>query len=69
MSESNWTLVYTTNIDFQAEIVKDLIEENDINVFVINKKDSFYKTIGEIELWVHKENEDAAKAVIKNFEQ
>ena len=69
MSDNNWTLIYTTNIDFQAEMVKDLIESNEIEVFIINKKDSFYKTIGEIELYVLKEHEDAAKLVIKNFEQ
>lgn len=69
MSENNWTLIYTTNIDFQAEIVKELIEENEIEVVIINKKDSFYKTIGEIELYVLKENEEVAKSVIKNFEQ
>lgn len=69
MSENDWTLIYSTNLDYQAEIVKELIEENNIDVFVINKKDSFYKTIGEIELYVLKENEEIAKSVIKNFEQ
>ncbi len=69
MSEKDWILIYTTNQEYEAELAKEVLEENEIEVFMLNKKDSFYVTLGEIELYVLKEYEEAALEIIKSFEK
>lgn len=66
--EKDWALIYSTEKDHLAAILKDVFEDNNIEVFVFNKKDSAYVVFGEIEFYVHKENEEAARLIIKNFE-
>ena len=39
----------------QAEITKQMLEENNINVVLLNKQDSSYLMFGPIELYVSKE--------------
>lgn len=53
--EENWQLVYSTNQLYQAEMVKNIIEDANIDVILLNKQDSLY-LIGEIELFVHPDN-------------
>ncbi|HPI31185.1 MAG TPA: DUF2007 domain-containing protein [Bacteroidales bacterium] len=64
--EKDWVLVFETNKDIEAEMVRGMLEENDISVFVINKKDSAY-LFGNIELYVLPENLLEAKTFIKDF--
>ncbi|HNX07172.1 MAG TPA: DUF2007 domain-containing protein [Bacteroidales bacterium] len=64
--EKDWVLVFETNKDFEAEMVKGMLEENNISVFVINKKDSAY-LFGNIELYVLPDNLVEAKTFIKDF--
>lgn len=64
--EKDWVLVFETNKDFEAEMLKGMLEENNISVFVINKKDSAY-LFGNIELYVLPENLLEAKTFIKDF--
>ncbi len=64
--EKDWVLIFETNKDFEAEMVKGMLEENNISVFVINKKDSAY-LFGNIELYVLPENIIEAKTFIKDF--
>ena len=39
----------------QAKITKQMLEENNINVVLLNKQDSSYLMFGPIELYVSKE--------------
>lgn len=64
--EKDWVLIFETNKDFEAEMVKGMLEENNISVFVINKKDSAY-LFGNIELYVLPDNLVEAKTFIKDF--
>ncbi|MBW6478454.1 MAG: DUF2007 domain-containing protein [Bacteroidales bacterium] len=47
----NWEIVYSTQQEYKAEIVKAVLEDNGIKCFSLNKKDSAY-LFGEIELYV-----------------
>lgn len=47
-----WTKIHSTTHSWQAEIIKGNLEENDIPCVVINKQDSMYKPIGELEIYV-----------------
>lgn len=49
--EKNWTKIYSTGKLYQAELLKGLLEENNIEAVIINKQDSAY-LFGEMELYV-----------------
>lgn len=50
----SWEKVYETNTAHQAEIVKDILLENEISALVVNKKDSAY-LLGHFEVMVPRE--------------
>ena len=45
-------LLYSTTNMAEASIVKGLLEENNVPVYLMNKQDSSYLNFGEIELYV-----------------
>lgn len=65
--DDNWTVVFTTNKPWQAELAKQVLEENDITAVLINKQDSSY-LIGEAEIYVENSTLEKAKELIKNIE-
>lgn len=52
---SNWQTIFKTTIAHQAEIVKAVLQDLDIQSVIVNKKDSSY-LFGQIELRVESEN-------------
>jgi hypothetical protein len=60
-------LVYTCNKQYEAEILKEILAENDIESFLINKQDSSY-LIGDIEIYVQPDDVMKAKLIIEKFE-
>ncbi|MFI5220646.1 MAG: putative signal transducing protein [Bacteroidia bacterium] len=63
---NDWVKVYSSGEIHKVEIVKAVLEDNGIAVFMINKKDSSYIIIGEIELFVKAGDEILAKVIINN---
>ncbi len=49
---NQWYLLYSTTQFAEANIVKGVLEENNIPVQLLNKQDSSYLVFGEIELYV-----------------
>ena len=66
--EKDWVMVYTLKKEYNAEMLQEVFDDNKINCVMINKKDSSYVPIGNIEVYVHKDNEEKAKELIKEFE-
>lgn len=62
--EPNWECIYTSSYLHAAELFKAILEENNILSIIINNQDSFYKTIGVVELYVERDNVIAAKRII-----
>ena len=60
----NWHLIYTTTLYFQAAIIKGKLEENNIPVKLLNRQDSMYISVGEIELYVPVHLKDIAVSVM-----
>ena len=56
----------STNNANQAEITKQMLEENNIKVVLLNKQDSSYLMFGSIDLYVTKEQLKLAKNLLKN---
>lgn len=51
-----WEKVYSAFSMQQAVIMRMMLEQNDIPAVVVNKQDSMYVMIGEVELHVQQEN-------------
>lgn len=60
----NRVLVYSTQQDYLAHLIKGLLEEEDIDVILLNQKDSAYQIFGYFELYVHPSDEERAKKII-----
>ena len=55
----------STDNPHKAEITKQMLEENDINVVLLNKQDSSYLMFGFIELYVDEEQLTQAEDLLK----
>ena len=60
--------ILSTNNPNIAEITKQMLEENNINVVLLNKQDSSYMMFGTIELFVPEKQEEDATAILKEIE-
>jgi len=61
---SDWFKLYTTRNYAEANIIKGMLEENNIQVIILNKLDSSYLAFGEIELYVPAHLKDIAKQLL-----
>ena len=61
---SDWFKLYTTRNYTEANIIKGMLEENNITVVILNKLDSNYLSFGEIELYVPQHLKDIAKQLL-----
>jgi len=49
---NKWYLLYSTSNLAQANIIKGMLQQNEVPVTLMNKQDSSYLNFGEIELYV-----------------
>ena len=66
--EKEWTLVYTVNKSYQAELCLELLEENEITGVVINKRDTSYTSFGEYEIYVPEDSSEKARELLVKSE-
>ena len=66
--EKDWTLVYSVNKSYQAELCLELLEEIQITGVVINKKDTSYTSFGEYEIYVPADNAEKARELLQKSE-
>ncbi len=59
-----WDKVYATRNPAEASIIQGMLEENEIPVQVMNKRDSSYLNFGDIELYVPVDLTETAKQLI-----
>lgn len=64
--EKDWVKVFESPEELKIEIARQLLEENEIDSVVINKRDRSYN-IGDIELYVHRDNVIRAKQALKEL--
>lgn len=63
---NNWEIIYSTNKDFEAYIVEDLLNDNSIPAVVLDQQDSIYK-FGEFKVLVQQENVLMAKQLLSEM--
>ncbi len=59
-----WIKLYTTRNYAEANIIKGMLEENNVTVVMMNKLDSSYLAFGYIDLYVPVHFKDLAKNLI-----
>ncbi|MBN3520631.1 DUF2007 domain-containing protein [Algoriphagus lutimaris] len=62
----NWIKVFESDMQVRAEIVKGVLEENEINAVVLNKKETIYHVFGTYEVLVQKKDLLLANNIIQN---
>jgi len=62
----NWVLIYSSAQLYDAELVRSMMAENDIECVIMNKQDSAYR-FGEIEVYVPITEAFKAKQLIVNY--
>lgn len=67
----DWVIVYQSNNPNSAEIMKSVLEDNEIEVVAINKMDSMHRHLinGSIELHVKSADVINAKYIISKTEE
>ena len=63
----NWVSVFSTTEEFVAERIKEVFTDSGIPAVVLNQRDSSYKTFGDINVMVNKEDREKAEQVIKAY--
>jgi len=61
---NEWFKLYSTRNYAEANIIKGMLEENNIKVVIMNKLDSSYINFGDIELYVPTLLKDIAKNLL-----
>lgn len=64
MKKNKWFQVYKTKTTYQAEIVRHVLESNDIKCISVNKIDSSYNNFGYHEVLVVEKNYLEAQKLI-----
>lgn len=54
-------------VEYKAEMAKDLLEKQGIDVVVLNQHDTAFQNFGEITLFVSEENEERAIELLKEL--
>ena len=54
--EKDWEKVYNSAQLHKVEMMKAFLAAKEIESIIINRQDSFYKSLGEIELYVKRDN-------------
>jgi hypothetical protein len=64
--ENEWVVIAGFTDDVKSQIAVDRLLDSGIDAVAIDKRDRIYK-IGEIELFVHRDNVLLAKEIIKDL--
>ncbi|MBN1199397.1 MAG: DUF2007 domain-containing protein [Bacteroidales bacterium] len=65
-NQERWECLYGTKFLYKAEILKSLLEEEEIQSVIINKQDSAY-LFGDIELYIKMDDMLRAQHILQIF--
>ena len=64
----DWKKVFSSSALAQSSIVMGLLNENDIPAKTLNKQDSSYVFLGEVEVYVAAADYENAMRIVKDFQ-
>ena len=62
--EKNWINIFSSTNHIEVEIVKQMLDENNVTAVTLNKQDSSYNMFGAIDLYVKEGNQTIALQLI-----
>lgn len=62
---THWITLFTTSNPIEAELVKQALEEHNVEAIVLNKQDSSY-LFGEVQVLVRAKDAENAQLYLKN---
>lgn len=65
--EKDWKRVFLSGEIYQAEIAKELLNNNDIDAVILNQRDSSLTSFGNVEVYVNEKDEDKAIEILKEL--
>ena len=65
--EANLVHIFSSGQPYQAEMVRQMLSDHNIQSFLVNKQDSAYK-FGDVELYVNRDDVIRAKKLIQEFD-
>ena len=65
--EKEWKKVFLTGQEYKANMAKDILENAGIKAELIDQHDSVFQSFGDIEVFVHEENEQKALELLKDL--
>lgn len=63
---NQWISIYETDLEFKAEMVKDILANNGIESVLLSHKGSAFR-LGEIRVMVAPEDSEKAEEIVKNI--
>lgn len=63
--DQEWKCIYFSNQMHKIEIVRSVLNDNNIKSVVIDKRDSSYIMVGDVEVYVSHEDAILAKIIIE----
>lgn len=64
---SRWIPVYSVTDELKAQIIQQMLASHNIESIVVNKKDSAYVFIGDLEIHVTQDDALRARALIQKY--
>jgi len=65
--EKDWVKAYESMQGYLAEIARSVLSDNNIESVIINKKDSVFNSLGNIEVYVNRDNLIRAKQILQKL--
>jgi hypothetical protein len=66
-ADEQWEVIYSSTLPYKVEMLKDLLQNEDIPAVIVNKIDSSYLAFGEIELNIRRDDVLRAKLIVNRF--
>jgi hypothetical protein len=65
--EKDWVCIFHTDQGYQAEIAREILENEEIDCVILNEHDSAFPSVGEVEVWVHQDFSTKAAELLKDL--
>jgi hypothetical protein len=65
--ENEWVVIARLTDEFICQIAIELLRDNGIEAVALDKREKIYRSGGDIELCVHRDNVIMAKEIIKDI--
>tara|TARA_B110000014_G_C19732155_1_gene382298 strand:+ start:387 stop:596 length:210 start_codon:yes stop_codon:yes gene_type:complete len=62
--KKNWIKIFSSNNPIKIEIIKQMLEENNLSPVILNRQDSSYNMFGTINLYVTEKEQIIALRLI-----